>query len=142
MEDLTKLSEDVAKSLFGKDKKPTLPVKSDNYVVLEEYGLMVMKKDLGGLVNFSTAVELCANSSLGGLSGWRLPTKIELSMIYSEKDVIGGFVTQGNRTWYWSSDSKSNSNAQHHWVYDFDKGSLLDNYHLEGDRCRCVRTSK
>ena len=51
--------------------------------------------------------------------GWRLPTKEELNILYSNKDKIGGFAN-GN---YWSSTENSPNTL---WVQNFGDGSGID----------------
>ena len=140
MTDLTELSESVAKALFGKDKKTsTLPIKSDNYVVLEDYGLMVMKKDLG-TGNWSSAKSICEQSRSGGFSDWRLPSQVELSILYNERNTIGGFYISDDNPWYWSSNGGGNYN--NHWLQNFNTGKQFINTGDDSNynhRCRCVR---
>jgi len=76
-----------------------------NYMVLVDYELMVMRKDLGKST-WSGACEMCEKLRLGGFSDWRLPTQRELSILYNERNIIGGFETLNN-TQYWSSTPHS-----------------------------------
>ena len=73
-----------------------------NYMVLVDYDLMVMKHDMGKST-WSGARDICKQVRLGGFSDWRLPTQRELSILYLERNVIGGFETFNN-TKYWSSE--------------------------------------
>ncbi|HOR60860.1 MAG TPA: DUF1566 domain-containing protein [Bacteroidales bacterium] len=64
----------------------------------------VQKQDITTLsVNWESAKYYCEHSNVGGYSDWRLPTLVEMQMIYSNKDVIGGF----KDTSYWTSDNFS-----------------------------------
>ena len=63
-------------------------------------------------MNWDDAVDACR--ALG--SGWRLPTKNELNLMYLNKDEIGGFTNW--RSW-WSSTEYYELNA---WYQDFDDG--------------------
>ena len=58
-------------------------------------GLEIMSEDLKEEMNFPKAKEACAQ--LG--NGWRLPTIVELRLMYDNRDQIGGF----SPTDYWSS---------------------------------------
>jgi len=77
------------------------PPLSDNYMVLADYGLMVMRKDMVN-ATWSSARDMCKQVRLGGFSDWRLPTQGELAILYNERNHIGGFETFNN-TRYWSS---------------------------------------
>ena len=76
-------------------------VVNDNYMVLVDYELMVMRKDLGKST-WSGACEMCEKLRLGGFADWRLPAQWELQIMYNERNTIGGFETKNN-TQYWSS---------------------------------------
>lgn len=108
---------------------------SDSDLVFEMFSanLMVQKEDLG-YVDWSSARLLCENSTVAEYNDWRLPTKEELSAVYTKRDEIGGFVN-GN---YWSSSNVDQS--WHFWV-NFNNGAL-DYGGLSSTRCyvRAVRT--
>jgi hypothetical protein len=80
--------------------RPYPPVNS-NYILLADYGLMVMRKDMAKS-RWSEACGMCEQLRLGGFSDWRLPTQGELAILYNERNMIGGFETFNN-TRYWSS---------------------------------------
>ena len=83
--------------------------------------LEVMTKDLGEMT-WEDAMKACAD--LG--DGWRLPTKVELNVLYENKDKIGGFAdldTNLTNDYYWSSTEVGNDVA---WVQDFDDGVQYD----------------
>lgn len=108
-----------------------------NYFISAAAGVMVQRADIvDNIVGGPSANELCKNSTVGGYTDWRLPTKEELQILYNERNIIGGFVTNKNTTnsyWccYWSSGS----------TIDFSNGTVpfLDYFSSYG-RCRCVRT--
>ena len=77
------------------------PSPGNNYVILADYGLIVMKKDMTKST-WSSARNMCEQLRLGGFSDWRLPTQGELAILYNERKEIGGFETINN-TRYWSS---------------------------------------
>jgi hypothetical protein len=76
---------------------------SPYYVVLTTAGIMVQKQDLNDIysITWTNANNLCENSTVGGYTDWRLPTIEELTVMYNERDAIGGFNT--DRRNYWSS---------------------------------------
>ena len=80
-------------------------------------GFLVNPKELGKMT-WEEAKGACA--SLG--EGWRLPTRVELLLMYENKDVVGGFA--GND--YWSSTEGSDGNA---WGQDFSNGKQGNNYY-------------
>lgn len=74
---------------------------TDEYMVLEGAGIMVLKQDLySQALDWGDAEELCTDCRIGGYSDWRLPTKSELLTLYKEKDNIGGFEQYSS---YWTS---------------------------------------
>lgn len=79
-------------------------------------------------MNWNDAVKACTD--LG--SGWRLPTKYELNLMYVNKDKIGGFANYG----YWSSSEGSNYNA---WCQYFYSGLQFSGYKDNVDGVRAVR---
>jgi len=64
-------------------------------------GLVAAPSDQSGSTNWDSAKKLCEDLVLNGFSDWRLPTKNELSRMYTnlKKKGRGGF----GSTWYWSS---------------------------------------
>ena len=62
-------------------------------------------------MKWDEAKKACAD--LGG--GWRLPTRIELIVMYQNQDELGGFAIN----YYWSSSEYDNLNA---WCQDFNNG--------------------
>ncbi|MBQ7661841.1 MAG: DUF1566 domain-containing protein [Prevotella sp.] len=93
------------------------------YIILGN--LMIQKQDLGS-GNWGTAKEMCTNSRIGGYSDWRLPTIAELSVIYTHRVEIGGFVETGR---YWSSTLSGSyyyylefsNGEQHTCPYSYDR---------------------
>lgn len=65
------------------------------------------------------AAKVCANLSLGGYSDWFLPSKNELSLLYQNKTVLGGFAN----AWYWSSSQDINNPFNAAWAIDFTDGT-------------------
>ena len=66
-------------------------------------------------------------------SGWRLPTKDELTIMYQNKDKIGGFATRV----YWSSTVSGINFA---WLQDFGLGGQLSFYKGNTVYVRAVRS--
>ena len=64
-----------------------------------------------GMMNWHEAKIACKTLR----KGWRLPTKDELSMLYENKEEIGGFANY----FYWSSTEFASSNA---WGQGFGSG--------------------
>ena len=103
------------------------PILCSNPAMLFE----VMTEDLGKM-NWDAAMKACAD--LG--DGWRLPNRLELLLMYSKRDELGGFDTGE----YWSS---SELNAHNAWGQFFLTGSQ---YYLSKNclnfYVRAVRTIK
>ena len=91
-------------------------------------GFLVNPKELGKMT-WEEAKGACA--SLG--EGWRLPTRVELLLMYENKDVVGGFAD----TSYWSSTEDDSSSA---WKQYFDNGLQYYNYKDYKYNVRAVKT--
>ena len=83
-----------------------------------------------GLMNWDEAIVAC--KKLG--TGWRLPTKDELNMLYKNKEEIGGFANN----YYWSSTESDFNSA---WGQGFFNGSQNYSYKLITGFVRAVRAS-
>ncbi len=107
-------------------------------VLLPINKLMVQKKDIEITpVLWTVAKAACASSPIGGYTDWRLPTKDELMVLYTQRNTIGNFTTD----WYWSSTAYSGYQYDY-WGQSFSSGAQggLNDYSTY--RCRCVRTYK
>lgn len=80
-----------AKEIIGK------PIKIGN--------LLVAEKNFTNEMNWDDANKACA--ALG--DGWRLPTQIELNILYQNQDKIGGFKSGISSDFFWSSTLYSNN---------------------------------
>lgn len=94
-----------------------------------KYGNLYVQITDIGQGGFITMDEACRNSTVGGMS-WRIPTLSELSYLYQNRDLIGGF-RLGN---YWSSEASTQSDytgTPGHpytyyytvWYYSFSNGT-------------------
>ena len=79
-------------------------------------------------MNWNDAVKACTD--LG--SGWRLPTKYELNLMYVNKDKIDGFAS----SLYWSSTEGSNYLV---WIQSFGTGSQYGSVKYANYSVRAVR---
>lgn len=61
------------------------------------------------------AAQICIDLELNGYSDWFLPSRDEMSILYTNRNIIGGFGTSD----FWSS---SEDDATHAWYVDFDNG--------------------
>lgn len=113
----------------------TVPFRPEHpdYVILEDAGLMVQKTDLGA-INWSSANILCQGSTIGGFNDWRLPTKDELSVLYNNRDLIGGF----SDAYYWSSTFvyTDDRNFDYYYSMNFIDGFIISR---DGSYSGCVR---
>ena len=76
-----------------------------------EHGLEAKAADEINLLSWSDAVT--AASAYG--SGWHLPTKTELKVLYEQKNMVGGFAKDD----YWSSTELDSNSA---WIQGFVEG--------------------
>jgi hypothetical protein len=110
---------------------------SPYYVILPLTGIMVQKTDINTRPGiYETISSLCANSTVGGYTDWRLPTKDELAVLYNNRIEIGGF-TIGISSWYWSSTIDSGAIL---WIQDFYDGEQKSQFNSYSNRGRAVRT--
>ena len=115
------------------------PDRNENYVVLADYGLMVMRKDLAK-GTWSNASEMCKQLRLAGFSDWRLPTQGELAILYNERNKIGGFDTLNNVR-YWSSTPAGGGFYMCHNFTDGRISNHLDMFNQQALAFRCVRSA-
>jgi Protein of unknown function (DUF1566) len=78
------------------------------------------------------AARYCQNMILNGFDDWFLPTKNELNLLYTNKDLVGGF--NGNN--YWSSTENSALGALY---LDFPAGTFGGAVKTSSFSVRCVR---
>ena len=86
-----------------------------NVISIPSLGLMIQKYDISSGANLNDAKTLCQNSTVGGYTDWRLPTKGELLSLYDygvsvnwNENLVGVFIRTGNSL-YWSSTYYSSS---------------------------------
>ena len=107
-----------------------------DYFVLKSAGLMVQKEDIANGVDFPSAESMCENSTVGGFTDWRLPTISELSAIYTNRELIGGF---GIYEYYWSSTKNPRYSSAYYYIY-FRDGSIKTREFNERCSVRAVRS--
>lgn len=92
---------------------------SKDFTELNVVGLniIVMPNDIAHTkVTWQEANQACLESTAYGLSDWRLPTKLEISKMFSEKSQIGNM----QRYWYWSSTLEK-GDAYYRQAFDANK---------------------
>jgi len=80
-----------------------------------DHGMIVSGKEVGS-VNFEKAQKICAAYEVGSFSGWKLPSKDELNIIYQNRKHLGNYTKGG----YWSSSEEGKNNA---WSQNFSNGN-------------------
>lgn len=105
-----------------------------DYFVLKSVGLMVQKKDLADNVEMLGAVTMSINSTVGGFTDWRLPTISELSTLYTNRVLIGGFSSYDT---YWSSTPYQ---EVYYFVMNFGNGNIDVDFSNKHYRVRAVRS--
>lgn len=93
--------------------------------------------DPGNILNWSEANSYCNNLTVAGLSGWKMPTRLELVQMYAERESIGDFDCQGTGpyTTYWSSNSSSNG----HYAISFYNGTVRDERDSNSNKVRPIK---
>lgn len=109
---------------------------STEWVVLSAAGIAVQKTDIG-CNDWHSVNTMCENSTLGGYTDWRLPTKEELMTLYTNRNEISGF----RNSEYWSS-SYSSSYSSYYYYVSFYNGVLREKYKDASYYARCVRSLK
>jgi hypothetical protein len=85
--------------------------------------------------DWSSAIEGCKSLIVGGFTGWRLPTNVELNIMYLNlfKQGLGGFNKSG---YYWSSSESGINNA---WLQYFENGDQANLPTWRDFKVRAVR---
>lgn len=120
----------VSKSRLGEMKEESTIVYVDE---TKEHGLVCSLDDLGE-ANWDDAKMLCEAHSEAGFTGWRLPAKDELQLIYTNIHMKRGSFAGNN---YWSSTEENRTMA---YYQDFTNGS--QDYYSKNykSHVRAVRT--
>lgn len=109
---------------------------TEPYIILSVVNLMVQTEDLGR-GNRGTAEAMCEASTLAGYTDWRLPTEEELMVLYSNRNLIGGFLPN----YYWSSYYyRYNGNSYAYEYINFKNGESGSCPSNKQCRIRAVRT--
>jgi hypothetical protein len=90
------------------------------YKADEQHGLIVAKEDLAQeSLSWSEAKAAAERLAVSGFQGWSLPTVAELSLLYKNQAVIGGF---RDYSYYWTASEIDNQKA---WALDFYNGEKV-----------------
>jgi uncharacterized protein YjdB len=79
------------------------------------------------------AARICANLVSGGYDDWYLPSRLEMSRLYPNRLIIGGFASDN----YWTSSEISSDNAT---IFDFSSGAHATAYKSHTLRVRAIRS--
>jgi hypothetical protein len=120
----------VGQSLYGQDAQyqgPALSyqVNDDGKIVTDNNTrLMWMQSDDGVRRIYTAANTYCANLTLSGKTGWRLPSAIELTSIidYSRVSPAINPVFSSQSDFYWTATGWG-SGVQYNWIITFDDGN-------------------
>jgi hypothetical protein len=144
---------------FGEDSDYTInpPSYTDNHngtVTDNVTGLMWQQANAGGTASYNwyqaagvydatynpTTQNVCGEQTTGGSSGWRLPTKKELTGIvdYGRYNPSIDPIFTGPASFYWSSTTYA-SYVSYAWSVDFDDGYVNYGYKSYYNYVRCVR---
>lgn len=90
------------------------------YVAGEEHGMVAAKEDLPQeSLSWAEAKAAAERLELSGYKGWSLPTQQELSLLYKNQAIVGGF---RDYSYYWSGSEVDNQKA---WALDFYNGEKV-----------------
>ena len=87
---------------------------------------------------FNEAGEYASKLDAHGHNDWRVPSKVELNVLFQNRAAIGGFDTSGSHPagWYWSS---SRYGIDYAWAQSFSDGGQYDCSKLNHSALRYVR---
>lgn len=132
-------------TVYGESVEFSTADPNSNIISIPTLGLMIQKYDISSGANWSTAKSLCENSTVGGYTDWRLPTKGELQSLYSygvsvnwNANQIGYFYhNSASDSKYWSS---TDGYSYYHYFYvQMSNGSTDDGDEDNTYRVRAVR---
>jgi hypothetical protein len=118
-------------------RKFNAPIDNEDYLkiigkTIKIGNLLVAQYDFPDNLSWEDAKTACV--SLG--KGWRLPTKVELNILYLNKKKIGGFNEDGS---YWSSTIYNSNNA---WSQYLGEGTQTEDHrYYSSIHVRAVRTN-
>jgi Protein of unknown function (DUF1566) len=89
-------------------------------------------------MKFNEAQKYAAKLNAHGHLDWRVPTKCELNVLFTNHAAIGGFNTSGSKSagWYWSATPTYSRDA---WGQRFRDGRQNTNGKDYHSSVRCVR---
>jgi hypothetical protein len=103
------------------------------YVSGRKHGLITAKEDQSEGATWEQAKKISRDYRGGGYKDWRLPSKKELTKLYINRMVIGGFK---ETHYYWSSTESDKNDA---WDQSFRTGNHNLGYKLDNNYVRAVR---
>ena len=111
-----------------------------------KHGLVVALRDQSSLVSWYASNDVCSNAANHTTSGsnfkdWRLPTKRELNLMYTQKSAIDAAATANGGTafatgYYWSSTELDGGDA---WGQNFGNGGQYGDHEYLSYYLRSVR---
>ncbi len=81
----------------------------------------VMKEDFGKM-KWYEALKACDELNISGEENWHIPSKDEMTLLFENKDKIGGF----KEDIYWTGEQVNHQNAA--WIMYFKDGLISDGY--------------
>lgn len=131
-------------TVYGESVEFSTADPNANIISIPSLGLMIQKYDISSGADWSTAKSLCDNSTVGGYTDWRLPTKGELQSLYSyavsvnwNTNNIGYFYhNSASDSYYWSSTS---ADGNFYYCVRMSDGLSYDEYIDNTYRVRAVR---
>jgi len=105
---------------------------SDSVITLQDSKIMVQKNDISTGVSWNEARLLCASSTVGFCSDWRLPTSREhKEVLYSNMDALNM-----SQSIYWASET----NGSYNYVFNYSSGSSGYTTNTAPLYVRCIRS--
>jgi len=94
---------------------------------------------VSGCATTGIAARICNDLILGGYSDWYLPSRSELSLVYSNLVAkgLGGFQSNNNYYYYWSSSQYTSTDS---FLQNFSNGNTYTTSKNSSFRVRAIRT--
>lgn len=138
-EDKTILADNNLKR-FQELKKTSLGSKYQGGIVFQwndntgKHGVIAAEKDLPGLYDWKSADIACQTLNLNGYGDWFLPTREEISVLFANRHLVGGF--DSGYYWSWTNYKGDSLNA---FFQSFVHGDRLTTRKTKQMHVRAVR---
>ncbi len=97
--------------------------------IVPDSKIMVQASNFGGMLTYSSAVSYCNSLNIEGMSGWRLPTRTEMSLIYNKTKLLNSDI-------WWTSTLDRD---RYRFIFNAETGSFDSDFEAESHLVIAVR---